>query len=644
MKHLMRSAIALLVICPVMISSLHAQALPNSFNYQGRLTDTAGTPMPNGNYQMVFSIWDAVTGGNQLWGSGNKTVALNKGLFTASIGPITSAALPAGNTFLQVQLGTDTPMPRIPLGAVPYALKAVELLWPAVASISNASPVLSLINSGAGRVLQVQNTGTGNGGFFEIANPASSGSALIARTNGTGNAVEASTSGGSIAVFGQTSGAGYAIEGKATGNGNAGMFVTTGTTAKPTLVSLNTVSGSAGYFEASAGAGTSLVARNFAAGSSGSFENAIATNSSASLITLTKGSGPAFMATAGTGLAGLFVGTVELSGLKLPTGASPGYVLKSDGSGNATWNRADQLTDLTISNRVGARYVVADPDSLNNGMLVEGGLSFGGNSGEGIYSKRSAGGNQFGLDITTYYEPRISITNDGYVGIRTRDPLYQLHMEDSKSGDHTSPMAYINNTNTASDTAPALKVGGSGVNPNGVLNVLNNGTGKIAAFRNSNGEVASIDTAGNTSITGNLSANNLPFVRYESTNPYLTWAAGEEKNLQTMTVKAPSAGHFVIDAAMQVAVNTLTNYPAEFNFVLSASVDGGSTTALKPSYLFQDKGTRMNQDLTLAYAFAVQKGQNVTFLLSGRYSSGSGANCLTSRATSLRVLFVPTGL
>ncbi|MHB1461809.1 MAG: autotransporter outer membrane beta-barrel domain-containing protein [Armatimonadota bacterium] len=638
MKHLMQIGTALFVLWPIVVSSLHAQTLPNSFNYQGRLTDTAGTPLPNGNYQMIFSIWDAATAGNQLWGSGNKTITLAKGLFSTSLGPVPSAVLSGSNTFLQVQMGTDTPMPRIALGAVPYAMKAVELFWPAIASISNANPVLSLVNSGSGRVLQVQNTGTGNGGFFEIANPASGGSALIARTNGTGNAVEASTSGGSIAVFGQTSGAGYAISGKATGNGNAAWFNSTGNTTKPTLVSLSTVSGNAGYFEASGGTGTSLVARNFAQGSAGSFESYTTANSLPSLITTTVGSGPALKATAGTGLAGLFEGTVELTGLKLPTGASSGYVLKSDGSGNATWNRADQLTDLTLTNRLSARYVVADANSVNDGMLIEGGLSFGGNSGEGIYSKRSVGGNQYGLDITTYYEPRISITNTGNVGIRTRNPLFKLHMEDSLSGDHTTPMAYINNTNGAGDTAPALKVGGSGANPNGVLSVLNNGTGKIAAFRNSNAEVACIDT------DGNIVVNNHTFVKYGFTNSYTTWAVGEEKDIQTMTVQAPSAGDFVIDGAMQVAVNTLVNYPAEFNLILCAQVGSGSITAVKPSYLFQDRGTRMNQDLTVFYSYPVTKGQTITFYLRGRYSTGAAANCLTSRETSLRVLFVPTGL
>ncbi len=638
MKHLLQIGTALFVLWPMVVSSLHAQTLPSSFNYQGRLTDTAGTPLPNGNYQMIFSIWDAVAGGNQLWGSGNKTVALSKGLFTASIGPVPSAALPAANVFLQVQMGIDTPMPRIALGAVPYALKAVELFWPAIASISNTNPVLSIVNSGSGYGLKVQNTGTGNGGFFEIANPASAGSALIARTNGTGNAVEASTSGGSIAVFGQTSGTGYAIEGKATGNGNAGMFVTTGTTVKPTLLALNTVSGNAGYFEASAGTGTSLVSRNFASGSAGSFESYTATNSLPSLITTTAGSGPALKASAGTGLAGLFQGTVELTGLTMPTGAASGYVLKSDGHGNATWNRADLLTDLTLTNRLSARYVVADANSVNDGMLIEGGLSFGGNSGEGIFSKRTPGGNQNGLDITTYYEPRISITNTGNVGIRTKMPLYMLHMEDSLSGDHTTPMAFINNTNSGGDTAPALKVGGSGSNPNGVLNVMNTGTGKIASFRNSNAEVACIDT------DGNLVVNNHTFVKYGYTNSYTTWAVGEVKDIQTMTVQAPSAGEFIIDGAMQVAVNTLVNYPAEFSFYLYGQIENGSVTSLKRSYLFQDRGTRMNQDLTVFYSYPVTKGQTITFYLRGQYSSGATANCLTSRETSLRVLFVPTGL
>jgi hypothetical protein len=64
--------------------------------------------------------------------------------------------------------------------------------------------------------------------------------------------------------------------------------------------------------------------------------------------------------------------------------------------------------------------------NLNNGTLYPG-LIFGGPStGEGIASKRTAGGNQWGLDFYTSYQPRMSILNNGFVGIGTGTPYQAL--------------------------------------------------------------------------------------------------------------------------------------------------------------------------------------------------------------------------
>ena len=72
--------------------------------------------------------------------------------------------------------------------------------------------------------------------------------------------------------------------------------------------------------------------------------------------------------------------------------------------------------------------VNVDPANLNNGLLNNGntntsGLTFGTSSGEGIASKRTAGGNQFGLDFFTTGVPRMSILNGGFVGIGRQSPI-----------------------------------------------------------------------------------------------------------------------------------------------------------------------------------------------------------------------------
>ena len=66
----------------------------------------------------------------------------------------------------------------------------------------------------------------------------------------------------------------------------------------------------------------------------------------------------------------------------------------------------------------GSGNVNVDPMGMNSGLFNTGGtnssgLSFGLTSGEGIASKRTAGGNQYGLDFYTSYAPRMSLDNSG---------------------------------------------------------------------------------------------------------------------------------------------------------------------------------------------------------------------------------------
>jgi hypothetical protein len=73
-------------------------------------------------------------------------------------------------------------------------------------------------------------------------------------------------------------------------------------------------------------------------------------------------------------------------------------------------------------------------DSLgNNDGALDFGLKFGGalGSGEGIASKRTAGGNQYGLDFYTSSNARMSIDNNGRVGINTTSPSQRLEVNGS---------------------------------------------------------------------------------------------------------------------------------------------------------------------------------------------------------------------
>ena len=70
-----------------------------------------------------------------------------------------------------------------------------------------------------------------------------------------------------------------------------------------------------------------------------------------------------------------------------------------------------------------------DQAGANSGTISPGpGLTFGSASGEGIASNRTGGANKDGLDFYTSFAARMSITQQGLVGIGLRNPQSSLHL------------------------------------------------------------------------------------------------------------------------------------------------------------------------------------------------------------------------
>lgn len=100
-----------------------------------------------------------------------------------------------------------------------------------------------------------------------------------------------------------------------------------------------------------------------------------------------------------------------------------------------------------------------DNNNTNVGTVAAGALAFGNASGEGIGSKRSAGGNAYGLDFYTNSVNRLAITNGGNVGIGTTGPTAPLQVTASSTtpfdigrfdGSNTVGSAiYLNSTATS---------------------------------------------------------------------------------------------------------------------------------------------------------------------------------------------------
>ena len=97
--------------------------IPQMLSYQGKLTDTLGQPVPNGNYQLTFRLYTQPTGGSAIW-SEPQTIVVKSGLFSALLGAVTPiGSLPdAGALYLSLQVAADPELsPRLRIASAAYA-------------------------------------------------------------------------------------------------------------------------------------------------------------------------------------------------------------------------------------------------------------------------------------------------------------------------------------------------------------------------------------------------------------------------------------------------------------------------------------------------------------------------------------------
>jgi len=99
-------------------------------NFQGRLTDSTGNPVPNGNYSLTFRIYDSATGGTVKWQE-TQNVAVAGSVFSVllgSVNPLEAGHFSGAPRYLEVQVGSDPPMtPRQQFTSVPYAFNSQSL-------------------------------------------------------------------------------------------------------------------------------------------------------------------------------------------------------------------------------------------------------------------------------------------------------------------------------------------------------------------------------------------------------------------------------------------------------------------------------------------------------------------------------------
>jgi hypothetical protein len=187
--------------CLTLFTSSHAE-IPQVISYQGRVTDTGGTPVPDGTYSFRLSIYDAPTGGTSLWYSGTVTAQVTDGVFSVLLGesPQPAIDLPFDEDYwLNVWIEGNTQTPRQRLCSAGYAFMASRSDTANIATgLVPGIEVSGAVTTDPDAAIKGTNTATS--GFHHGISGES------ASTNGCGVYGYASaTSGGSRGVYGTSS-------------------------------------------------------------------------------------------------------------------------------------------------------------------------------------------------------------------------------------------------------------------------------------------------------------------------------------------------------------------------------------------------------------------------------------------------------
>ena len=103
-----------------------AKVVPHTINYQGYLTSN-NNPISD-TVEMVFSIYDASSGGNMLWTSNRIYVPVENGVFNVLLGgnnPIPANLFDGSPKWLQIEVENTVLSPRQKLVSVGYSFRAI---------------------------------------------------------------------------------------------------------------------------------------------------------------------------------------------------------------------------------------------------------------------------------------------------------------------------------------------------------------------------------------------------------------------------------------------------------------------------------------------------------------------------------------
>src|SRR6188768_1790891 len=118
-------------------------APPQTLGYQGHLADSGGNPI-TGDLSITFRLYDVTSGGAALWSEVQPAVQVDGGNMAVELGKVTPLPLSiwGKQLYLGIQISGDTEMlPRPPLTAAPYALRAAGTMKNTIVVSAEGTPV-----------------------------------------------------------------------------------------------------------------------------------------------------------------------------------------------------------------------------------------------------------------------------------------------------------------------------------------------------------------------------------------------------------------------------------------------------------------------------------------------------------------------
>jgi hypothetical protein len=238
---LQMSKVAIVLITVVLVGILPmagmAAMVEPSLTYQGKLTETEGSPVVDGTYSFRFNLYDVASGGTAL-STDTRSVTTRNGLFTTTIAISNPDIIDGRALYLGVNVGSDAEMvPRQQILPVVYALglrpgvvgasfttNTAGAVWPGLPGVEIST--LYALNPG----VRITTAGSNSIGVLaQTSGEASTG--LMSQTRGESSYGVQVTTGGAYShgVFAHTANrSSYGVYASTSGDSSIGVHVTTG--------------------------------------------------------------------------------------------------------------------------------------------------------------------------------------------------------------------------------------------------------------------------------------------------------------------------------------------------------------------------------------------------------------------------------